>query len=39
MSNESLPLPGAWIEIPYLWCKHSIALSLPLPGAWIEINI
>ena len=36
----SLPLPGAWIEMPqsafYRFYKHR---SLPLPGAWIEIYI
>ena len=36
---ESLPLPGAWIEIHNRAYHNFLWLSLPLPGAWIEIPL
>ena len=35
---QSLPLPGAWIEIEMQELKEDVKESLPLPGAWIEIE-
>ncbi len=37
VTELSLPLPGAWIEIPRYANLIVVKLSLPLPGAWIEI--
>ena len=34
----SLPLRGAWIEIPSQRVELIMPLSLPLRGAWIEIR-
>ena len=34
---QSLPLPGAWIEIALELALVLLSVSLPLPGAWIEI--
>ena len=35
---QSLPLPGAWIEITTLKMQWVDLVSLPLPGVQIEIN-
>ena len=38
MAGTSLPVRGAWIEIPPYPVKGAIPLSLPVRGAWIEIG-
>ena len=35
---RSLPVRGAWIEIPALYDCYDTYASLPVRGAWIEIN-
>ena len=35
----SLPLRGAWIEIPLNTLLQPAGKSLPLRGAWIEITL
>ena len=35
---KSLPVRGAWIEIPYRLPSDSGLPSLPVRGAWIEIS-
>ena len=34
----SLPVRGAWIEMPELTLSMSALPSLPVRGAWIEIS-
>ena len=35
----SLPVRGAWIEIPFSICSTMSNGSLPVRGAWIEIRL
>ena len=35
----SLPVRGAWIEIPLAFGGVTRCRSLPVRGAWIEINL
>ena len=34
---ESLPVRGAWVEIPGAGRSHCPSRSLPVRGAWVEI--
>ena len=34
----SLPVRGAWVEIPLLIAVGSQLRSLPVRGAWVEIS-
>ena len=36
-NRSSLPVRGAWIEMPYCAISVLIKSSLPVRGAWIEI--
>ena len=36
---ESLPVRGAWIEMPHPSLLHKKRASLPVRGAWIEMTI
>ena len=37
--DASLPVRGAWIEIPILQPLYNMIKSLPVRGAWIEIGV
>ena len=37
--NRSLPVRGAWIEMPVYVVSKRKTWSLPVRGAWIEIGI
>ena len=38
-TRPSLPVRGAWIEIPILQPLYNMIKSLPVRGAWIEISL
>ena len=38
-TNVSLPVRGAWIEIPAPFRAPFLILSLPVRGAWIEMSL
>ena len=35
---ESLPVRGAWVEIPGAGRSHCPSRSLPVRGAWVEMQ-